>query len=115
MTKAVAGDQIHRHAKVVLLAGVVGAARTHAVIRNTGGLSGCQGDLTTAFDGITGPSVVRLDDGRCAGRSQVAVALSAVADARWRVGFFGYDGSNRSGLECLSSRTYGPATSKRCT
>jgi hypothetical protein len=31
--------------KVVLLAGVVGVARTHAVIRNTGGLSGCQGDL----------------------------------------------------------------------
>jgi hypothetical protein len=35
---------MHRHAKVALLAGVVGAARTHAVIRNTGGLSGCQGD-----------------------------------------------------------------------
>jgi len=51
MTKAVAGDQIHRHAKVVLLAGVVGAARTHAVIRNTGGLSGCQGDLTTTPSG----------------------------------------------------------------
>jgi hypothetical protein len=35
---------MHRHAKVALLAGVVGAARMHAVIRNTGGLSGCQGD-----------------------------------------------------------------------
>jgi len=30
---------MYRHPKVVLLAGVVGAARTHAVIRNTGGLS----------------------------------------------------------------------------
>ena len=42
---------MHRHAKVVLLAGVVGVARTHAVIRNTGGLSGCQGDRATAPSG----------------------------------------------------------------
>jgi hypothetical protein len=42
---------MHRHAKVALLAGVVGAARTHAVIRNTGGLSGRQGDLATAPSG----------------------------------------------------------------
>jgi hypothetical protein len=34
---------MHRHPKVALLAGVVGAARTHAGIRNTGDLSGCQG------------------------------------------------------------------------
>ena len=33
---------MHRHATVDLLAGVVGAARTHAVIRNTGDLSGCR-------------------------------------------------------------------------
>jgi hypothetical protein len=40
---------MHRHAKVVLLAGVVGAARTHAVIRNTGGLSGCEGNSATTL------------------------------------------------------------------
>jgi hypothetical protein len=39
---------MHRHLRVVLLAGVVGAARTHAGIRNTGGLSGRQGHLATA-------------------------------------------------------------------
>ena len=39
---------MHRHVRGVLLAGVVGAARTHAGIRNTGGLSGRQGDLATA-------------------------------------------------------------------
>ena len=33
---------------VDLLAGVVAAARAHAVIGNTGGLSGCQGNLATA-------------------------------------------------------------------
>ena len=33
---------MHRHVTVVLLAGVVGAARTHAVTGNTGNLSGCQ-------------------------------------------------------------------------
>ena len=33
---------MHRHVTVVLLAGVVGAARTHAVTGNTGTLSGCQ-------------------------------------------------------------------------
>jgi len=37
--------------KVVLLVGVVGAARAHAVIRNTGSLSGCQGNLATAPSG----------------------------------------------------------------
>jgi len=39
---------MHRHVTVALLAGVVGAARTHALICNTGDLSGCQGDLATA-------------------------------------------------------------------
>ena len=34
---------MHRHVTVALLAGVVGAARTHAVICNTGDLSGCRG------------------------------------------------------------------------
>src|SRR5260370_84893 len=42
------GHSIHRHVRAVLLAGVVGAARTHAGIRNTGGLSDRQGHLTTA-------------------------------------------------------------------
>jgi hypothetical protein len=42
---------MHRHPKVVLLAGVVGAARTHAVIRNTGGLLGCQGVPGNGFSG----------------------------------------------------------------
>jgi len=37
--------------QVDLLAGVVGAARMQAVIGNTGGLSGCQGDLATAPSG----------------------------------------------------------------
>jgi hypothetical protein len=36
-TKAGAGDRIHRHVKIARLAGVVGAARTHAVTSNTGG------------------------------------------------------------------------------
>ena len=43
---------MHRHPKVVLLAGVVGAARTHAMTGNTGDLSGCQGDLATAPSGV---------------------------------------------------------------
>ena len=38
---------MHRHTKVTLLAGVVGAARRHAGIRNTGGLSGCHSDVAT--------------------------------------------------------------------
>jgi hypothetical protein len=38
---------MHRHGTVALIAGVVGAARTHAVICNTGDLSGCRGDLAT--------------------------------------------------------------------
>ena len=42
---------MHRHWTVVLLAGVVGAARTHAVIGNTGGLSGCRGNLVTPPSG----------------------------------------------------------------
>ena len=42
-TKADEDDQMHRHRTVVLLAGVVGAARTHAMIRNTGDLSGLSG------------------------------------------------------------------------
>ena len=33
---------MHPHVTVVLLAGVVGAARTHAVIGNTGNLLRCQ-------------------------------------------------------------------------
>jgi hypothetical protein len=49
--KAVEVDQNDRHAKVDLLAGVVGVTRTHAVIRNTGGLSGCRGHLATAPSG----------------------------------------------------------------
>jgi hypothetical protein len=39
---------MHRHGTVALLTGVVGAARTHAMIGNTGNQSGCQGDLATA-------------------------------------------------------------------
>jgi hypothetical protein len=42
---------MHRQGTVALLAGVVGAARTHAVIRNTGDLSGCRGDLATPPSG----------------------------------------------------------------
>ena len=42
---------MHRQGTVALLAGVVGAARMQAMIRNTGGLSGCQGDLATAPSG----------------------------------------------------------------
>ena len=42
---------MHRQETVALLAGVVGAARTHAVIRNTGDLSGCRGDLATPPSG----------------------------------------------------------------
>jgi len=42
---------MHRHGTVALLAGVVGAARTHAVIGNTGDLSGCRGDLVTPPSG----------------------------------------------------------------
>jgi hypothetical protein len=42
---------MHRQETVVLLAGVVGAARTHAVICNTGNLSGYQGNLVTAPSG----------------------------------------------------------------
>ena len=38
---------MHRHVTVVLLAGVVGAARTQAVTWNTGGLLSCRGDLAT--------------------------------------------------------------------
>ena len=45
------GDPMHRHVRVVQLAGVVGAARTHAVIRNTGGLSRCQGGLGNDSNG----------------------------------------------------------------
>jgi hypothetical protein len=40
-----------RQGTVALLTGVVGAARTHAMICNTGNLSGCQGDLATAPSG----------------------------------------------------------------
>jgi hypothetical protein len=50
-TKANEDDQMHRQGTVALLAGVVGAARTHAVIRNTGDLSGCRGDLATPPSG----------------------------------------------------------------
>jgi hypothetical protein len=42
---------MHRHVTVALLAGVVGAARTHALICNTGDLPGCQGDLATSPSG----------------------------------------------------------------
>jgi len=42
---------MHRPVKVVLLAGVMGAARSHTVIRNTGNLSGCRGDLATPPSG----------------------------------------------------------------
>ena len=42
---------MYRHGTVVLLAGVVGAARTHAVTGNTGNLSDCQDDLATAPPG----------------------------------------------------------------
>jgi hypothetical protein len=42
---------MHRQGTVALLAGVVGAARTHAVICNTGDLSGCRGDLATPPSG----------------------------------------------------------------
>jgi hypothetical protein len=42
---------MHRHGTVALLTGVVGAARTHAVIGNTGDLSGCRGDLATPPSG----------------------------------------------------------------
>jgi hypothetical protein len=42
---------MHRQGTVALLAGVVGAARTHAVIRNTGNLSGCRGDPATPPSG----------------------------------------------------------------
>ena len=42
---------MHRQGTVALLAGVVGAARTHALICNTGDLPGCQGDLATAPPG----------------------------------------------------------------
>ena len=42
---------MHRQETVALLAGVVGAARTHAVIRNTGNLSGCRGDPATPPSG----------------------------------------------------------------
>jgi hypothetical protein len=42
---------MHRHGTVVLLAGVVGAARTHAVICNTGDLSGRRGNLATCPSG----------------------------------------------------------------
>ena len=42
---------MHRQGTVALLAGVVSAARTHAVIRNTGNLSGCRGDPGNASIG----------------------------------------------------------------
>jgi len=42
---------MHRHGTVALLTGVVGAARTHAMIGNTGDLSGCWGDLVTPPSG----------------------------------------------------------------
>jgi hypothetical protein len=43
---------MHRQGTVALLAGVVGVARTHALIRNTGNLSGCRGDLATPPSGV---------------------------------------------------------------
>ena len=54
---------MHRHVTVARLAGVVGAARTHAVIRNTGGLSSWRGDrqrpsegrARQASEGLIGP------------------------------------------------------------
>ena len=39
---------MNRQETVALLAGVVGAARTHAGTRNTGNLLCCRGDLATA-------------------------------------------------------------------
>ena len=48
---------MHRNAKVALLAGVVGAARTHAVIRNTGDLRAA-GDTWQRFHRETGSSGV---------------------------------------------------------
>ncbi len=69
-----------------------------------------------SFDGVTGPSVVRLDATDNVPVSlHVAVALSAVADGRGLSGFFGCDRSSRSGLGCFSPRTNRPATSKRST
>ena len=49
---------MHRQETVALLAGVVGAARTHAVIRNTGNLSGCRGDPGNASIGRRGTAGV---------------------------------------------------------
>ena len=42
---------MNRQETVALLAGVVGAARTHAGTRNTGNLLCCRGDLATAPTG----------------------------------------------------------------
>jgi hypothetical protein len=47
--KAAAIDRMHRQMMVDRLAGVVGTARTHARIGNTGGLSARWGDLPTAL------------------------------------------------------------------
>ncbi len=49
--KAVEDDWMYRHVKVVLLAGVVGAARTHAMTGNTGDLFGKLGLSSTASMG----------------------------------------------------------------
>jgi hypothetical protein len=79
---------MHRHVKAVLLAGVVGAARTHAVTGNTGNLSGRQGDLATAprEPGAAGVGGAHTTDepGQCRGRKGALVrgALERVETRR---------------------------------
>ena len=56
------------------------------------------------------PSVVRLGAvWRCANRSQVVAALSAVTDWPRPFGSFGCDRSNRSGLGCFLPLALGAA------